>query len=372
MNPSSFLLVSPGAVDGYPPVQYQARILADAGYPVTLVTMPLREGEDAPHFSHPGVNVRSVASAAAFGGRLRRVRRFATLLWSARRSLPPNSVEIAYDPIGLWYSDYIPNRPAKRIAHLHELLQRHRSAYVEKRLGAALRKYDLVVVPDISRGAHTQQVLRLEQSPLVVENYPLRAQAYRAVPAGSNPRQFEVVYCGSLGLDQKIDAIIRSMPFWSTQVRLILIGNDQTPTATRLHQLSEELGVKDRIEFLGWMDTPDAEARLTRADLGIGLLDASFEQWRTALTASNKRFQYMKAGLPQIGDTNPGVPRLLDGIGTCIGTDHHPEAIAEAVNAYAGDPARCAREGALAFERHRVDYNYECAFQSLHNIIRSW
>ena len=32
MTPVAFLLVSPGPVDGYPPVQYQARLLADAGW----------------------------------------------------------------------------------------------------------------------------------------------------------------------------------------------------------------------------------------------------------------------------------------------------------------------------------------------------
>ena len=236
----------------------------------------------------------------------------------------------------------------------------------------AIRKYSLVVVPDIRRGEHTQAVLGLGHPPLVIENYPLRAVASPQVPAGSRGVRFEVVYCGSLGLHQKLDAVIRSISGWPKQVDLVLIGNDQTQTAASLRRLAEELGVLQRVRFLGWMDTANAEGRLAQADLGVAFLDADHEQWRTALTASNKRFQYMKAGLPQIGDTNPGVPELLDGIGACIDTDHDPERIAALVAAYAGNPARCEAEGARAFARHQDTFNYERAFQPFLEMIRDW
>lgn len=372
MKPAAFILVSPGPIDGYPPVQYQARLLADAGYPVTLITMPLEVGASTPHFSHPGVDVRCLSSASAFGATIMRASQFARALWNARRSLPHETVEIAYDPIGIFYSDFMINRPRWRISHLHELLQRHESAFIEKRLRTALHRYDLVVVPDVARGVHTQTALDIKHVPMVVENYPLRAIAPPSAPAGTRSQRFEVVYCGVLGLNQKLDAVVRSILNWPTNADLVLIGNDRTPTAVGLRRLAEQLGIIRRVKFLGWMNTPDAEARLSQSDLGVAFLDSGSEQLRTALTASNKRFQYMKAGIPQLGDTNPGVPGLLDGIGSCIGSDHDPEEIASLVTAYANDAERCAAEGKRAFVRHLERYNYETAFQPVLDLVTTW
>lgn len=372
MKPASFILVSPGPIDGYPPVQYQARLLADAGYPVTLVTTPLQADAPEPEFSHVGVDVRSISTASAFGGRMARMMHYARVLWGARRSHSSDTVEIVYDPVGCFYSDLVPAQPKWRIAHFHELLQDYESAYFEKRLRVAIRNYDLVVVPDASRGLHTQRVLGLANEPLTIENFPLRAASPPVGSAGSRSPRFEVIYCGTLGLHQKLDCVIRSVPKWPEHADLVLIGNDCTQTAIHLRRLAAEIGVEDRVHFVGWLNTPDAEARLAQADLGLAFLDTSFEQWRTALTASNKRFQYMKAGLPQIGDANPGVPELLDGIGSCIRSDHDPEEIAALVSAYVHDAARCAAEGERAFACHWQRYNYERAFQPLLDLVTTW
>lgn len=362
------MLVSPGPVDGYPPVQYQARILADAGHSVTLVTTPLKPGQATASFAHPGVKVVCVSMA---GHRPLRIFRFALALWRARRLLPRDAIEIAYDPIGILYSDLVPRQPRRRVAHLHELLQ-DIDQFREARLKHTIHRFDVVVVPDEHRAVLTQQALGLVEVPLVVENYPLRAPAPLVATGVTKPR-FEVIYCGSLGLHQRLDAVIRSIPSWPAFADLVLIGNEATATARQLRILANELGVLERVHFLGWMDTPKAERRLAQADLGIALLTPDLEQWRTALGASNKRYQIMKAGLPQIGDTNPGVPELLHSIGSCVNADiHDPTEIAALVTAYATDPARCAEEGARAFVRHQDTYNYEKVFRRLQDKIAVW
>tara|TARA_R100001132_G_C3271963_1_gene94063 strand:- start:583 stop:1683 length:1101 start_codon:yes stop_codon:yes gene_type:complete len=358
MNQSKvFLLVSPGPVDGYPPVQYQARLLAKAGHQVTLVTTSLTLEDTRPAFACPGVTVRYVPAG---GRRETRMMRFGRALWSARRALPGDMIEIAYDPIGIFYSDFVPGRPPQRVAHLHELLQ-NMDSFVERRLKGAASRYTALVVPDSARAVFTQRQLSLTERPLVVENYPLRADSPLSRHKSPGAR-FEVVYCGSLGLHQKLDQVVRSIPLWPEYVDLVLIGKDTTPIALELRAMTEVLGIADRVHFLGWMDTADAERRVANSDLGLGLLEYGDDQWRTALGASNKRYQYMKAGLPQVGDDNPGVPELLDGIGTCLKT-HEPTEIAGLVTAYANDPERCAIEGARAFERHQGEFNYERVFQ---------
>jgi glycosyltransferase involved in cell wall biosynthesis len=314
--------------------------------------------------------VRAIPGRLAFGGRFVRTGAFAQALYRARRDAPRGTVEIAYDPIGLLYSDFVPRRPRLRIAHLHELLQ-YPHHFLERRLKRAIRRYDLIVVADAHRAVLTQKALGLPTLPLSIENYPLRASAPSA--HHKSRRRFEVVYCGVLGLSQMLDVVVRSIPEWPPDAVLVLIGDTSTPTAARLRQLAAEVGVADRVEFLGWIDTPDAERRIAQCDLGIALLDPAFEQWRTALGASNKRFQFMKAGLPQIGDGNPGVSELLEGnrIGACV-AKHESSAIAALVHAYADDPQRRAAEGARSFRLHQTEFNYERVFQRLLDRVESW
>ncbi|WPY96231.1 glycosyltransferase (plasmid) [Limimaricola variabilis] len=361
MSPTTFILLSPPPVDGYPPVQYQARLLAEAGHRVFLVTSTRRDGETVPDFTSPGVEVRALSAAQYRSRRLTRTGLFVARLLEARLRAGRGAVEICYDPIGGFISDVTPWRPRLRILHLHELLQNFDTLHLEHRLRQTVHGFARVVVPDESRAAHTADVLRLATRPLVIENYPLRVTA--PMPRRDTGR-FEVVYCGSLGLNQKLDMLIRSVPLWPETAHLVLIGNDTTPIGRQLHAMVAEAGLQKRVHFLGWMETSAAEQRLADADLAVAIFDDSSEQLRTALGASNKRFQYMKAGLPQIGDMNPGVTELLDGIGVCLSA-HDPEEMAGLVAAYAADPERCRAEGTRAFERHREKYNYEQVFTRL-------
>ena len=365
MRPEAFLLISPGPVDGYPPVQYQARLLADAGYKVELVTLPLHTGQKGVMFAHPGVRVTCLPRHLVKSGRT--VLRVAALVYAviaARRRLGLGRyVEICYDPIGVWISDLAPGKPAARVAHFHELL-RNDNMYVEKRLLHSIQGFDHVVVPDAERAGLTKIKLSLDRLPLVIENYPLRAPARPSIVKKESGGRFEVVYCGSLGLTQRLDLVIRSIHGWPAHADLVLIGDDTSRTAGFLKEVTQAENLQDRVNFLGWLDVPEAERRMGDSDLGIALLDSESEQWRTALGASNKRYQFMKMGLPQIGDANPGIPDLLEGngIGTCV-KDHEPNQIASIVNNYAADPERVEAEGSLAFQLHCATYNYNLAFQ---------
>lgn len=370
MRKRAFILLSPGPVDGYPPVQYQARLLAEAGHPVEVVTSPLSAARPVPNFSCPGVRVSCIPASRAFAGRLARNIAYVLALLAARRRAGPDAVEICFDPIGMLLSDYTPYRPVRRVAHFHELLQ-YPDSFLEKRLQRAITGFQMVVVPDEERARHTAAVLGLAELPLVIENYPLRAE--RRLPRRPSGREFEVVYCGALGFNQKLDVMIRSSLCWPEGARLVLIGNVEAAVARELMSFAASLGAEERVEFLGWMDTEVAEARMAQSDLAVGLLNPDLEQLRTALGASNKRFQYMKAALPQIGDQNPGVPELVEGngVGTCVHR-HDPAEIAEVVSAYMADRSRCLSEGEKAFSLHQQKFNYEAVFGRLIDRIGAW
>ncbi|SLN74457.1 Glycosyl transferases group 1 [Falsiruegeria litorea R37] len=367
MSKRPFVLISFESVDGYPPVQNQARLLAQAGHPVHLVTQPRDRTKRDVDFEAPGVTLHVLPWRSLPNG-LRQARIMAgmmRLLWTARRQAarlgPP--IEIAYNPLGVLISDLTLGRPQQRVAHFHETFM-YLDELPERRLKRAIGGYSLVVVPDAGRVPHTMEALELTDPPLVIENYPYRAES---LPDRGAPRDtFEVVYCGTFGHDQRIDLLIDSVPLWPEHARLVFIGNTNTRFGPGFVQKVKDMGLQDRITFTGWMATGAAETRLAQSDLAVALLDATSHQWRTALGASNKRYQYMKAGLPQIGDMNPGIPELLEGegIGTCIRKDT-PEALAELVAAYATDPERRLNEGAKAFALHQEQFNYGRVLQRL-------
>jgi hypothetical protein len=195
----------------------------------------------------------------------------------------------------------------------------------------------------------------------VVPNYPKLGPAVR--DCTTKRSGFEVIYAGSLGFDQKLDVVIRSVRLWPEGTWLTLVGNDKRPIALQLKKLAQEMGVAERVEFEGWLDLEFVEGRLRQAQLGISLLYSIEDQWTFSVGASNKRYQYMQAGLPQIGDMNPGVVELLEGqrIGRCVRVYSEQE-IANLVSYYAGNDSVRTAEGRRAEMLYRESLNYDVAF----------
>lgn len=362
------ILVSPAPVDGYPPVQYQARLLADAGITVELVTQPLPSAK-AVRFSHPGVRVTALAPIPRDLSRTAHLFRIASQMFGfilavtrIRLRSGRDAVEIAFDPNGILISDYALFRPRRRIAHLHETVQRIGQSHLETRLFKALPRYSRVVVADHGRAAELKDQLKLTALPEVTPNYPLKDDAPWA-PVEESPG-FEVIYGGSVSPNHMIDLVIRSVPFWPKETRLTLLGDDTKPPAVKLKELARSLGVADRVTFLGWVDLDKVIDRYRRAHLGIALLSTAQTQLMLSLGASNKRYQYMQAGLAQIGDRVLGVPEMLegDGIGRSI-ADYSEQAIADVVAYYLAHPAERIEAGRRARQLHLERYNYQNAFE---------
>ena len=209
----------------------------------------------------------------------------------------------------------------------------------------------------------------LPTPPAVVPNVPL---ANRDDDHGDHSNAgFEVIYGGSLGSDQMIGLIIRSVPLWPADARLVLVGDDTKPHGQTLKALVAELGLTDRVAFEGWMNLDDLVARYRKAHLGISLLTANSAQWILSVGASNKRYQYMQAGLPQIGDQMPGVPELLEGngVGRCL-VEYDEQAIADIVHDYHANPDKRREAGRKARALHLERYNYQTAFQPTLSWIR--
>ena len=359
------ILISAGAVDGYPPVQHQARLLAESGFQVELITTPLKNSRNKIVFSHPGVVIHKLPFR--IGGGLNSVKRLMDFFLKItlvriihiRRPL----FEIAYDPQGIFYSDLSLLRPKWRIAHFHEILQFVDKQRLEKRLKTSINSFQKVVVADPDRAIQIHKQLQLDELPISVPNFPQLATDSYYSREKHEFSAFEVIYCGAIGTHQKLDFIIESVIKWPPNTIFTIFGDDQSDIGEELKKQVARLGLVGRVKFEGWIDYSQLTRRLSQADIGISLLDPSFKQWRTALNASNKRYQYMQAGLSQIGDMNPGVTDFLEnqGVGRSIGS-FCPEELAQIVKDYVSKPFLCKEEGERAASLHMTKYNYEKAF----------
>ena len=360
------ILVSPAPVDGYPPVQYQARLIADSGIDVELVTQPFA-GATSVKFQHPNVKVTTLKPIPRGLPRrmhalmlLKQMLAFiAAVTWiRTRRSV---RAEIAFDADGIFISDMALFRPRRRVAHLHETQQRMGTSPLETRLRKALRQYGRVVVADAGRAELLREQMGMTDLPFVTPNYPLKE---RSAPGTMRPGPgFEVIYGGSLGPVQLIDLVIRSVPLWPDEAHLTLIGDDTKPAAVELKALAASLGIADRVRFAGWMDLDQITERYREAHLAISLLAPEVTQILSNVGASNKRYQYMQAGLAQISDRIPALIEVIDdnGIGRSV-ADYTEQSIADIVHYYWSRPEERIAAGERAEQLHLERYNYQNAF----------
>ncbi len=272
-------------------------------------------------------------------------------------------IEVAYDPRGMWISDMSLFRPTVRLAHLHESLHDLESHWLLRRVKRSIQAFSAVIVPDANRAEYITSRLPIHQDVLVVPNFPLARRSSRSAPAAVKSGSFDVVYTGSIGRNQQMELIMESVCLWPDSARLLVYGDDTTP-------YSKELRKKyagEKILFRGWRELDHLLDEISGAWLAISLLDPTQIQWQSALNASNKRFIYMEAGLPQIGDTNPGVSALIEEkhIGSCVRSNEAAE-VARIVTEYEADRKRALVEGARARQLFVDVFNYEVGFAPLH------
>ena len=357
------VLMSPHPVDAYPPVRYQAELLAHAGFVVHLFTCPMKH-EARVIFKCTGVILHEYALSQDTS--LRRVvarARMSLGLFNLRRAYHRSIVaEIGFDPIGVQMLYSAPLRCKVVVAHLHVALifptQDHRTL----RMTTLLPRVSLVVVADADRARILQHQIKGLPSVLTVRNLPLKhSTVFSRAPRTEN---FSVAYFGSLGITQGLDSVIRSMPHWPTELSLHLYSRADAASIAKWRILVEQAGVADRVHFEGWVHANDLLPTISKHHVGLSMMRPESDNERFASGASNKRYLLMAAGIAQISDRLPGVSELVEGnrVGKCVEPDNLLD-IAEAVNYYYSRPSeieRIQREGPMLIESI---YNYESEFQ---------
>jgi glycosyltransferase involved in cell wall biosynthesis len=138
----------------------------------------------------------------------------------------------------------------------------------------------------------------------------------------------------------------------------LVIGDG--PRRRPLEHLAAELGVSDRVRFLGQLPNPDAVARAAACDLFV--MPGVEEPFGVAFVEA------MAAGLPAIGSRGEGGPEDIAaaGPGMVLVEPDDPRALAAVLDRLTGDRSELVRLGAAARETVAANFTWErCGIETV-------
>jgi len=207
--------------------------------------------------------------------------------------------------------------------------------------GKALRSADrLIATGDGWRqnliqdwGVRPERITTIENGTTLVEL--LEQSQLRAFQGCASPDEpLTLAHLGGFypwhGLDILLQAlaIAREQPL---EFRLLLIGSGAGESATR--SLTSQLGLSERVEFLGQLADREYAVHLARADIALS------PYWRRPEYSGLKLFDYKAAGLPTIASGEGGQPAVLEhGATGLIVPPGDPAALAQAILELAANP----------------------------------
>jgi glycosyltransferase involved in cell wall biosynthesis len=148
-----------------------------------------------------------------------------------------------------------------------------------------------------------------------------------------------VVCVSRLQHEKGVETAIRAVPHLGRSTVLAMVGDG--PIEAHCRALAEELGVANRVRFLGLRD--DVEQLVAAADVVLAP-----SHWEEAFGLAV--VEGMAAGKPVVVSRSGAMPDLVGDTGVVV-PKRDPEALARAVGELLDDPLRCARMGKAARAR---------------------
>lgn len=120
-----------------------------------------------------------------------------------------------------------------------------------------------------------------------------------------------LTYVGTLsGTHRGIDILIRAIPKIINKIPKVKLriagGGKEEP---HLKQLADDIGVKNHVEFTGWVEEKTIPNYIASADIGV---IPHRTNTHTNTTVPHKLFQYMAAGIPVLATNTKPVKRIIE------------------------------------------------------------
>jgi glycosyltransferase involved in cell wall biosynthesis len=160
-----------------------------------------------------------------------------------------------------------------------------------------------------------------------------------------------VTYVGSFALYQGIELLFNAVPLVlsaSDRVRFVVIGGSEAEIAARRAELSE---IADRVCFVGYVDPKRLPAYLAASDIVLAPRKAG-------VNTPLKILDYFKSGTAIVATDTPANRLLLDS-GTAVFSAYEKSAFAQHIISLAQDPESRRLLGKNGRERYETTYTYE-------------
>jgi glycosyltransferase involved in cell wall biosynthesis len=224
----------------------------------------------------------------------------------------------------------------------------------------------VLVVNESLRAMATGRGGQPERRVSIVGNGPILRDIARAEvrPELTRGRRHLAVWAGLMGRQDSVELALRAAAhlvhqLGRTDCTFTFIGDGESRPA--LQELAAELGVRDWVDFPGWLDEPAAFSYLATADVG---LEPNLE----AIVSPVKVQEYMAFGLPVVAFDLPETRRLAAGAAALV-PPGDVAAFAAAVDRLLAAPACAAELGRAGRQRVADDLAWERQQQ---NYLRVW
>ena len=326
-------------VHGYypidPRVRREAEALANAGYDLDVVCLRRagRNGQagEPPTETINGVRVHRLPLERKRGGQLRYLFEYAvlTLLGSIKLARLHFShrfqvVHIHNMPDFLVLAGLLPKwTGAKLLLDVHDPMAELYQANVTGRAGWATRVLNWqqriscqlankVVSVSESMRENLQKKGVPSDKIFIVHNFPDQRFFLNSAETTSWPRHRDkptLLYCGTITDHYRLDIAVKALAIASKSIpglRLRIVGEGNR--IGNIHQLACDLGVADRVEFLGTVSAEKIPSIMADADIGISAHEAGVFG---ALYFSNKILEYISQGLPVVSSRTETLVRYI-------------------------------------------------------------
>ena len=349
-------------------VRFNAQALAELGYDVDLLVMPVGADKAIPgvtlHRAPNIIRAKKLAIGPSLPKAILDVALFFKAAALARRRHP--HVIHGIEDAGPIAAVLARRHGAKMIFEKHSDPASYKKGFVRNLVMAAyrrverfsIRRADAVIgtgpalveqAKAIAPGKPVHHVFDIPSS--LVEPDPARAAEARArlgLPAGA----VLALYVGSFAVYQGIDLLFRSIPAATRRnphLHFAIIGGSPAEVAARRAELAAA-GCADRVLFLGHVDPDELPHILAAADV---LLSPRIAGRNTPL----KLLDYLKIGRAIVACDNPANRLILDDANARL-VAPEPDAFAAGIAALAADAALRERLGAAGRRLHLATYNY--------------
>jgi glycosyltransferase involved in cell wall biosynthesis len=338
-----------------------ARFLASQGYEVDLYLVPGgRFG--TPVFAESAIRTFTVKRWAFPFNQL-------AFLWARWRSRKDYLFSIGFDPHGAfvaWLQRLVFGTPY--VYHSLEILSvlpRHgwKLRLLKRLERRAARSAVLCLTQDDQRRAVLAESLGLLQSRIgVALNSPIgppltERGSYLHRKLGIDEDKRLVLAVGSLMRETWIDKMLGSVDAWPTDCVLVLHG--WIPEGGFAAQVQAEAAKRPGRVFLSTELLPDSGKYQVFQSAAIGLVcyepvDANLKY---AAGSSGKLYDFMRTGVPVVGNSIPGMRELVEGNGCGVVVDYGAQ-IGEALRKVLADYEAYRRGAAAAYEKYRFEASY--------------